>query len=88
MKKEYTKDGQWSGYTIHEAPTGWVYEQWSRTVDARDDERVLVPYGTGGYRQGQDLDTAHNEHTTIGEYIAYMAAKGQGTILRHGHTIS
>lgn len=84
--KKYERKGEWSGYTLSEAKTGWVYTQWSRTVDAFDGLKSILPYGFGGYNQGQDLRAAHNDFMDVGDFLA-QAAKDSGKILNHGYKV-
>lgn len=83
----YKRNGEWTSYTIHEARTGWVYAQSSRSVDALNGLRILLPYGTGGYKRGQNLMAPHNEGMEVGEWLAQIARDGSGRILRRGQPI-
>ena len=63
------RDGEWSGYKIHEASKGWVVEEWSRIQGEVTGRRWLIPYGTLGLQKGVDLDASWNETMTTGERL-------------------
>ena len=67
----YKRNGEWSGYSIHEAATGFVVDFWSRVQGQRDSLRFLVPY-TAQFPKGLDLAAMWNDSTTNGEALAYI----------------
>lgn len=86
----YERNGEWGGYKITEAKTGWVVEFWSREQGAPDGLKVLVPYGAYGYQKGQDLNAMHNDYTQAGEVIAEYAKNAKDNdakVLNHGQKV-
>ena len=65
----YERQSEHAGYTIHEARTGWVCENWSRYQGTYTGRRMLVPFGFRGIQRGADLSAAWNDIYTVGEII-------------------
>jgi len=84
----YEKKGEWNGYTVHGAATGYVVDFWSREQGARDGMRVLVPFGQE-FPKGMDLADAWNETTCGGDAIARAAGvRAAGAkMLRRGNIV-
>ena len=85
----YEKNGEWGGYKITEAKTGWVVTTWSRIQGCNDGFKALVPYGVWDYQKGQDLSAMHNEIMEVGSALADYAVAGENKtkILEHGEIV-
>lgn len=87
----YERSGEWSGYKIRKAPTGFVLEFWSRVQGTLTDDKYLLPYGkaAGGYGQDADLDARHNDLVTVGQFLAeyQLRENPHAKILRKGHIV-
>ncbi len=69
MSATYEHNGQHGGYTIHEAPTGWVVETWSCDSGSHTGTRWLVKYGALGLQRGTDLAARRNDIYTNGAML-------------------
>lgn len=85
----YERNGEWGGYKITEAKTGWVLTTWSRRQADLNGQKVLIPYGVWDYQQGQDLSVKHNEFCDVGEAIFEYAMAGENTarLLKRGQKV-
>jgi hypothetical protein len=72
-KRVYEDVGDWSSVDLTEGQTGWIYWSHTRITGGRTNVRILIPYGTGGYQRGQDMEAMHNDHVTVGDYLCHVA---------------
>jgi len=85
----YYIDGEWGGYSVSPARTGWVVRRWSRESRTRTGRVVLVRY-CEDFPRSLDLAGAWNRWMTAGERV-YLAAcdGGIGTrLLRRGEVVA
>lgn len=86
----YERRGEWGGYTITKAPTGFVVSCWSARQGELTDAKYLLPYGklAGGYGRDADLNALHNEGMTVGDYLHSVATETEGVrMLRMGRIV-
>ena len=86
----YERNGEWGGFEITEAKTGWAITSWSRRQGDMDGKKVLVPFGTWGFTKGQDLSADHNGWMDVGEAMKGMAGDNPEAVkvLRKGHKVN
>jgi hypothetical protein len=72
-KRVYEAVGDWSSVDLTEGQAGWIYWSHTRITGERTSVRILIPYGTGGYHRGQDMEAMHNDHVTVGDYLCHVA---------------
>ncbi len=77
----FERKGEWAGYSVHEAPTGFVVDFWSRVQGENDGGRYLVPFSER-FPKGLDLTAMWNESTTNGEAIAQIGLETARTLRR------
>lgn len=86
--EKFEKNGENSGYCVHESAKGWIVEGWSRYQGSRTGWKKLVPYGVWGYQKGQDLTAIHNKTygVNVGEAIQDYARidNADVKVIRHG----
>ena len=74
--KGYTVRGEWGGFTVRRARTGWVVEQWSAVQGSETGGRYLVAYGLAErkchVKRGDDLAASYGGET-VGAYLAGRA---------------
>jgi len=86
-KKPYFVDGDFGGYTVREAKTGYSVTFWSRIQGHADGRKILVPY-TLQRPRGMDLAAKWNEHTTNGQAVAEYAHDSEDVlVLAHGSEV-
>ena len=68
----YTVRGEWGGYTIRRARTGWVVEQWSAVQGSETGGRYLVAYGLAERQCYDDLAASYGGET-VGAYLVGRA---------------
>jgi len=88
----YTRDGEWGGYTIRAAATGWIITTWSRRTGEWTDSKYLLPYGTLGMSHSTDLAAPWNAIYTNGETLRDALTHDAGSqpvarTLRKGHRV-
>lgn len=86
----YERNGEWSGYEIIEANTGWVITTWSREQGGINGRKILIPFGTWGFQKGQNLSEDYNGWMDIGEAMKSMAGDNPEAVkvLRKGRKVS
>ncbi len=88
----YENNGEWSGWSVHSARTGWVLEQWSRFQGDLSGRKILIPYGKG-WERGADLHrtytTKDGGEFTLAEYIFYSVSDQHITakVIRRGEVV-
>lgn len=85
MQPRFERKGEWSGYTVSTAATGYVVDYWSRVQGETDGLRLLVPYSET-FPQAMDLDGMWNDATRNGEAVATLGQHNAKT-LRKGHKV-
>ncbi len=86
---KYERKGEWGGYTITKAPTGFVVERWSARQGELTGDKYLAPYDVAGtYSRDVDLSSMHNEGVTVGDYIYEMTMTDpDAKVLRKGRIL-
>jgi hypothetical protein len=81
--------GEWGGWSVREAGTGWVVEIESRITGTISGSRILVPYRLSDVARGEPLDAARNEYgTTHAQAVVHQARTDERCrVLRRGHEV-
>lgn len=85
--KTYERNGEWAGYTIRTAKTGWIVETWSREQGAMSGVRTLLPYSPM-FPADMDLGGLWNDCTSNADAIVRVAGDGGGRTLRRGVVVA
>lgn len=92
--ERYEQRGEWAGFTVHEAGTGWVIEFWSAQQGQLTGQKLLLPYGFQDLQKGQDLavnalNLSPIPNVAVGYHLALVAQQGAGgaRMLRHGRKV-
>jgi len=80
MQVQYTREGEWSGYTVQRTGQGWTVDFWSRIAGSTTGDRWLIPAEAYDI---VDLAARWNEGLRCGEYLAEVA-RDVGRCLRRG----
>lgn len=86
MPATYTRNGEWSGYSVHKSETGFVVEYWSRIQGQSTDGKYLLPYGVAGMGKDTDLEAQYNNLYTNGMAVAEIF-HSNAKCLRKGHIV-
>lgn len=82
-RNEYESRGEWSGFSVHEARTGWVIKLWSLVQGSRSGDVWLFPY-SDRFPRGLDLGSAWNETMSMADAITMYADRKHAKCLRSG----
>ena len=84
----YSRQGEWSGWTVHRTAAGWVYSNSSRIQGCTDGYRALVhPNPDRGLPADLPLHDRWNDNMDVGEYIAMLAEECPDRVLRRGNKV-